>query len=167
MKRLVYLLLSITILMITTNCQEEEINTPVSLANITAVISGAINLEYSGSGIVTTSNVSNALVLNLGTSTKKDNKLYMLGIFILYKDFTEKIGTFKFASQDGVFPGDFAIGTFDISEGNNKKQFISDSGTVEITELHGRTVRGTFYFRAKEKTTGEVVEVKNGIISFQ
>lgn len=164
MKRLFYFIFSFIVIL---GCQEEQVNTPVSLANITAVISGAINLEYSGSGIVTTSTVSNALVLNLGTSTKVNNQLCMLGIFILYKDYTEKIGTFKFAHQDGVVAGDFAIGSFDIGEGNNKKQFISDSGEVEITELHGRTVRGTFYFRAREKTTGEVIEVKNGVISFQ
>jgi len=155
------------LIVIANSCQNENINTPVSVSNISATITGAINLEYSGAGIVTSSTIGTSLVLNLGTSKKINNQLCMLGIFIFFRDQKEKIGTFQFADRDGVIPGDFAIGTFDIGEGNNRKQFISDSGSVEITQLEGNTVRGTFYFRAKEKTTGEVIEVNNGLISFQ
>ncbi|MCX7909218.1 MAG: hypothetical protein N2560_06860 [Ignavibacteria bacterium] len=149
------------------SCQQEQTTTPVSLSNISAMISGAINLEYSGAGIVTTSTLANSLVLNLGTSKKINNQLCMLGIFIFFRDQKEKTGVFRFAERDDIIAGDFAIGTFDIGEGNNRKQFVSDSGIVEITELQGKTVRGIFSFRAKEKTTGEIIEVKNGIISFQ
>ncbi len=161
------LFLSITFLFLIFNSCEEKNTTDIpTLANITAVIKGAIDLEYSGSGIVTTSTIGNALVLNLGTSTKINNKSYLLGVFIFFEDRVEKVGKFRFTSASGIIPGDFAVGTFDIVEGNNKKQFLSDSGSVDITMLEGTTVRGTFYFRAKEKTTGEIIEVTNGTISF-
>ncbi len=149
------------------SCLGEQATTPISISNIVGEITGAINIKYSGSGLVTTSSLSNSLVLNLGTSRKIENKLCMLGIFIFFKDQKEKTGVFQFVEKDGIIRGDFAIGTFDIGEGNERKQFVSDSGSVEITELHGKTVKGSFYFRAKEKTTGEIIEVKNGLISFQ
>ncbi|MEJ5287355.1 MAG: hypothetical protein CH6_0667 [Candidatus Kapaibacterium sp.] len=160
------LLFALLLLFASNSCKEEETNVPSAFANISAVISGAINLEYSGAGLVTTATLDSSLVLNLGTSTRINNKLCMLGVFIFFRDFQEKTGTFQFANRNDVIPGDFAIGTFDYGEGNSRKQFISDSGWVEITKLEGNTVRGTFYFRAKEKTTGEVIEVQNGVIVF-
>lgn len=166
MKKFSVFFYPIFLILLTCHCSEENTTNVPTLANITAVVKGAINLEYSGSGIVTTSTIGNALVLNLGTSTKVNNKSYLLGVFIFFEDRVEKIGKFQFTSASGIIPGDFAVGTFDIVEGGNKKQFISDSGYVDITMLEGTTVRGTFYFRAKEKTTGEVIEVTNGVISF-
>ncbi|MGB9772364.1 MAG: hypothetical protein ACPLX7_10390 [Candidatus Kapaibacteriota bacterium] len=160
------LILAFLLLFANNSCQEKQTDVASAFANISAVISGALTLEYSGSGIVTTSTLGNSLVVNLGTSAKINSKLCMLGVFIFYRDFTEKPGTFQCAERDGVIQGDFAIGTFDYGEGNSRKQFISDSGWVEITKIEGNTVRGTFYFRAKEKTTGEVIEVKNGVITF-
>lgn len=147
-------------------CGEKNTTDVPTLANITAVIKGALDLEYSGSGIVTTSTIGNALVLNLGTSTKINGKSYLLGVFVFFGDRVEKVGKFEFTSASGIIPGDFAVGTFDIVEGNNKKQFLSITGFVDITMLEGTTVRGTFYFQAKEKTTGEIIEVTNGTISF-
>lgn len=162
----VAILLCLVFFLASISCEKDNTNVPSAFANISAVISGALNLEYSGSGIVTTTTLGNSLVINLGTSTKINNKLSMLGVFIFYRDFKEKVGTFRCANSDTVVAGDFAIGTFDYGEGNERKQFVSDSGWVEITKIEGNSVRGTFSFRAKEKTTGEVIFVKNGVIVF-
>ena len=165
MKRLIYLL--ILIVGILPSCNNEDTTSPnTSVANIIAEVTGAVAVKYTGAGVVTTATLSNALVLSLGTSAKIDNKKYMLGVYIFFKDFQDKTGVFRFTDREGVIAGDYAVGTFDVGEGNNKKTFVSDSGQVEITQLVGTSVRGSFYFRAKEKTTGEIIEVKNGIIAF-
>ena len=162
---MIYLLiLSIGIL---ASCNEETPSGNTTLANILAEVTGAVVVKYAGAGVVTNATLSNALVLNLGTSAKIDNQRYMLGVFIFFKDFKEKQGLFQFADREGVIEGDYAVGTFDVGEGSIKKTFISDSGWVEIAQLVGTSVRGSFYFRAKERTTGEIIEVKNGIIAFQ
>lgn len=165
MKRIA-IFLALMLLFASNSCQQEDTNVPSAFANISAVISGALQLEYSGSGIVTTTTLGKSLVTNLGTSAKINNKLCMLGVFLFFRDFQEKTGRFQFTNSDTAVAGDFAIGTFDYGEGNERKQFVSDSGWVEITKIEGNSVRGTFSFRAKEKTTGEIIYVENGVIVF-
>ncbi len=164
-KYLLSLVLLVAILLV--SCKQESVITPISFSNIIAEVTGAVTLKYTGAGVVTNSTLGNSLVLNLATSSKVGDKRYLLGVFLFFKDFQEKTGVFQFADKEGVVPGDFAVGTFDVIVGNDKKSFVSDSGQVEITEIKGTTVRGTFYFRAKDENTGEVIEVKNGLISFQ
>ncbi|MCX7880049.1 MAG: hypothetical protein N2517_05255 [Ignavibacteria bacterium] len=163
MKTILALLIPIVILI---SCENPVPNSPSSLANITADISGVINTEYSGSGRVTNSIIKGYLVLNLGTSTNVGEEKHMLGIFLFFKDNLEKTGKFPFVESDTVVSTDCAIGSFSVwSGGTKKKEYISESGIVEITKIEGTVVKGTFWFKAKN-ASGEQIEVKNGTISF-
>ncbi len=149
---------------------EEKTNEPVPAEpNILAEIKGAYNLNYSGSGRATVSLVANKYVVQLGTSAVIDGKNYMLGIFIIFSDGIEKTGIFDFTDIDSISSksGDFAVGTFELVKGSDKEAyFVSEIGKLEITLIQGSKVTGTFSFKAKEESTGRVVYVENGVITF-
>lgn len=159
-----YNLLVFLFLLILLSCSSNNDNAVVPQPNITAKISGYINLEYQGSGVVTQGTLYNSLSINLPSAGKLSGKTYSLGIFLINKDFKEKTGTFIFSNKD--IPTDYAVGFFELTENGIKKSFFADSGSVTITQLSGTTVAGLFSFRALDSNSVDTIWVMNGKISF-
>lgn len=146
------------------SCTSNNDTTIAPQPNITAKISGYVNLEYQGSGVVTQGNLYNSLSINLPSTGKLSGKTYSLGIYLINKDNKEKIGTFIFSNKD--IPSDHAVGVFEMTENGIKRSFIADSGSVEITQLAGTFVSGTFSFRAIETESNDTIWAKQGTILF-
>ncbi|MGQ9818551.1 MAG: hypothetical protein ACUVQ1_01290 [Candidatus Kapaibacteriales bacterium] len=164
MKKSLYSII-FSMLFIIFSCTSKD-ETPVTpQPNITAKISGSINMDYQGSGIITQGTLYNALSINIPSTGKFSGKTYSLGIFLINKDFKEKTGTFIFSNKD--LPADYAVGLFEIFEsGGTKKSFFADSGIVIITHFVGNSITGTFNFRAIDANSNDTIWAMKGSISF-
>lgn len=140
---------------------------PLPSAAIKANISGEISLDYSAPGVINQDFTDSTLQLICSTVATINNSRYALGVFIFYVDKTEKIGTFIFSDKSTGHNSDYAVGSFEIGNGNNRRIFIADSGSVTITKIINNTVQGTFNFKATEKTGTATIYVLNGTMSFQ
>lgn len=163
MKNFLYPLIFLIYILIISCSSENE--TPVtSQPNITAKISGFINHDYQGSGLVTQGALYNSLSINIASTGKFFGKSYSLGIFLINKDFKEKTGSFIFTDKD--LPADYAVGLFEITENGIKKTFFADSGIVTITQLIGNSIIGTFNFRAIDPNSNDTIWATQGTIYF-
>ncbi len=148
------------------SCTEEPTDIPPSIPNVTASVTGAVQVDYSGSGRVTTTIFNNWYTLQLSTSGVISNTRYSMGIFIFYSGGQEQEGTFPFIENPTTIGEDHAWATFEIGEGSGRKIFKSLSGSVKIDTIIGASITGSFSFVAREQTTGDTVVVSDGRINF-
>lgn len=151
--------------LIGTNCSESPTVAPPTNPNVTASVTGAVEIEYAGTGIVTTRIFEGWYTLQLPSSGKISNTRYSMGIYIFYVGGQEKSGTFPFVENPTTLNEDHAFATFEIGE-SNRKIFKSISGSVKIDTIVGTGVAGSFSFVARDSTTGDTVVVSNGRIRF-
>lgn len=146
------------------SCSSDKETSVLPQPNITAKISGFIDLDYQGSGFVTQGDLYHSLAINIASTGKFFGKSYSLGIYLINKDFKEKTGAFVLSDKD--LPTDYAVGVFEITENRMKKSFLADSGSVIITQLIGNSIIGTFNFRAIARNSNDTIWATQGTIYF-
>lgn len=147
------------------SCSEQPSVAPPTNPNVTANVTGAVEIGYSGTGRVTTGIVNGWYTLQLPSSGVISNTRYSVGIFIFYAGGQEKSGTFQFTEKPTTLQEDHAFGTFEIGE-KNRKVFNSISGYVKIDTIVGTNVFGSFSFVARDPESGDTVVLSNGRINF-
>lgn len=152
-------------ILVVASCSEQSSVAPPTNPNITANVTGAVEIGYSGTGRVTTATVKEWYTLQLPSSGVISNTRYSIGIFIFYAGGQEKSGTFQFIENPTTLQEDHAFGTFEIGE-SNRKVFKSISGFVKIDTIVGTSVVGSFSFVAHDPESGDTVVVSNGRINF-
>jgi hypothetical protein len=153
------------VLIIGSGCSEQPSVAPPTNPNVTANVTGAVEIGYAGTGRVTTAVVSGWYTLQLPSSGIISNTRYSVGIFIFYAGGQEKSGTFQFVENPTTLQEDHAFATFEIGE-SNRKIFKSISGSVKIDTIVGTRVSGSFSFVARHPESGDTVVVSNGRINF-
>ena len=154
----------VIILFIIPGCSGDIIQPVPPDPEIFADITGYDSLHFE-SVVMSTINIG-AHQYQFSGFSKIDNKEYALLISIFYLDTALKTGTYNFRSTY-ISNQEYAVGSCIIGKGKDEKVFMSDSGTVIITELNGLTVNGTFNFFASDTGNTEHLSVQNGILKIK
>lgn len=132
---------------------------------ITADITGNVNLKIEATSFISLNPLPNRKQITYSGPVKINNIDYSLVISLYFLDNTVKAETLNFVRKSTGITTDYAVGAFVIGKDPNKREFISDSGTITITEMHEYSMQATFNFEASEQGTSNTVSVKNGIIN--
>jgi hypothetical protein len=132
-----------------------------------ADISGAVNVKYSSPAKLWVSDLQDKRQIFCSGYTTIDGTDYDFVISFFFADKVEKTGTFNFYRKHSDKNFDVAYGVLAIGADPNRRIFISDSGSVTVTELVNSTMKGTFNFYAKDTTGNGSLVIKNGILDIK
>jgi hypothetical protein len=153
-------------MVILAGCENSQPVSPSSDPEFFVTLSGYDSIEYKSPGVVNVIFNDKYEQLVLSTILNVNNKKYTCGIYLFFLDKKEKIGEFPFTNSSKTYSTDFAVGTIEITEGNDKDVFFSTEGKLKITKFDSSKIVGSFYFTAYDSTGKKSIVAKNGIIDF-
>ncbi|MCL5990979.1 MAG: hypothetical protein M1419_02625 [Bacteroidetes bacterium] len=157
----------VIILFIIPGCNGEPIQPPPPEPTIFADVSGYDSLHFETVAMATFNKYKeNAIQLNIGGSYDIGGKRYALAISVFYLDTILATGTFKFRPTK-ISNEEYAGGSFVIKQGDVQKEFKSDSGIINITELNESIIKGTFNFFGSDLSKTQHIKVQNGILNIK
>jgi len=154
----------VIILFIIPGCDGDTIKPPPPEPEIFADISGYDSLHYEAVVMVIINKPGHQL--QFSSYSDISSKHHSMVISIFYLDTNLKAGTFNFM-RDFISGKEYAVGSFIVGKGKDEKVFLSDSGTVIISELNGLTINGSFNFFGSDKSKTEHINVQNGILKIK
>ena len=130
--------------------------------NVFAGISGAYDVNFKGLGtLYVVTSPHNGISVN-ASFTDSLGVSHFLFLNIYYMDNVEKTGKFYFLSKPDTATSDYAIGVYQMGEGNTKKLFSSYTGEINVEKISGTSIKGSFNLYAKESSSGSNVFISNG-----
>ncbi len=164
MKKLILLFIPLLIMI---SCNDDPpSSTPVYDPEMTADISGEIEILFESQTFVTEASDSGRYVVQLASPMETDSLKYYMTLYIYFKN-SEISGVFPIIDIDEKKQNedvDYAIATFStFLDGKARETYISKSGSVNITSIIGSRITGSYNFEA-ESTEGLKVKADNGVL---
>jgi hypothetical protein len=145
------------------SCSDDGTEPVIPKTEITAKISGYINLDYVSSGFFTSTTGNGKYIINAaGTMTGDTN--YKFLIALVYPSQTTTPGLFRAVTDPFDHTETVAYAQFTIERKDSSKVFIADSGYVDIREIDKRNMKGSFIFYTTEKNGTAKLNIENGIL---
>lgn len=157
--------LSVVFLLFIISCNDTTAPPKNLPKEITAVISGTVNITFESAAFISLIDLQDRKQVVYSGPSKINNTDYGLVISLFFFDKIVKTGTYNFVRNSTGITNDYAVGAFTIGKDANKREFISDSGTITITEIHDYSMQASFNFVVSEQGTSNTISVKNGIIN--
>jgi hypothetical protein len=145
------------------SCSDDGTEPVVPKTEITAKISGYLNLDYVSSGFFTSTTGNGKYIINAAGTMSGDTN-YKFLIALVYPDQATKPGLFQVVTDPFDHTETVVYAQFTIERKDSSIVFVADSGIVDIKEIDKRMIKGNFAFFTTEKNGTGKLKIENGIL---